>query len=46
VVGAAPEQKLACRNDVKYLNYILVVSLLDCMRIVNLHSTDYKGLWA
>ena len=37
VVGAAPEQKLACRNDVKYLSYTLVVSLLDCM------STDYKG---
>ena len=43
VVGAAPEQKLACRNDVKYPNYTPVVSLLDCVRFVNLHSTGYKG---
>jgi len=47
VVGAAPEQKLACRNDVKYHSYTLVKSLLDCMTFVNWHSTDYKGycLW-
>ena len=47
LAGAAPEQKLACRNDVKFLNYTLVESLLDCMKFVSLQSTDYKGycLW-